>query len=539
MNIWEKIGVAIAGIAIVAGIAYHAVGTIPGSSAFTLLELSLKNPLKSSIAIVIDSSSTYAALKSKISRFRFDIIRDTGARVKIILPPSSQGWSNVAAVKSALAREYNSSNLVGAILVGDIPAPYFEYQHSGSTPSDWYYQDMSDKFIDEDGDWRFEREHYMTETDITRREIWTGRLKPPVGGAEGIEMLSKYLDRNHAYRTGQLAYDKQMLFFNSILINHKDDDIPDVTDDQYVDLVRQIGSYTGLYEPGQDKDVDYVYSDVLEEQKDQYLKKLSDVSYDFVFVNVHGSWGSQWLGENVYVSRQEIRDVKSKTFFVELASCSNGDFTAEDYFAGNLLFSGNTLVVAANSTVAMLMNSHRVGFLKGFQPLRLGVSFGQMSLNDNSFLVRHLFGDPTLQLRKKPSGPLPAVQVDGGIINFGPVKKGGKISLPVIFGNTGQSQLVVENLLLYESIDTEPLPENGPVGFVTYQAEGDSRWLQPIRVPPKTSTKVLFTISISKNLDLDLDPHISGGQYSATGAFFTNDPNQPYLELKFKAQIVN
>jgi hypothetical protein len=388
-----------------------------------------------SVAIFIDSN-TYPNLTNEIQRLKSDIINDLGVNVFIF----ADNWNDIEEIKDILIDKYNHEELIGAILIGDIPTAYFEYQNSGSVPTDRYFQDLSDNFIDVDGDGKFEREYYMWETDVMMREIWTARIKPPVGGSEAIVLLRNYLDRNHNYRTGNLTYEKKMLYYGSVSINQGG-----MSQDDYNDLVNQIDEYTGLYDS--DDDVNSIYDPYLEMQKRAYLTALMN-NYDFVFVNIHGTVWHQWLGENspgdqCVVHYNEIKEFRPQSFFSVLASCSNGDFTTENYFAGWYLFSGNSLIVQANTTVSMLTGANTMEFLKDYIPLGLGVTFGDMDKNDRSFLVSHILGDPTLILRPKPTGDLPRLSRYASEIDFGDVERGTIPRQYISFWNDGTAPLTI------------------------------------------------------------------------------------------------
>ena len=192
------------------------------------------------------------------------------------------------------------------------------------------------------------------------RDIWTGRLKPPLGRLDGIEMLRNYLDRNHKYRTGKLEFEKKMMYFGSVAINQNG-----MSEQDYFDLVNQINGFTELYES--DNDVNAFYNNSLEMEKQIYLSELSK-SYEFVFINIHGSATTQWLGNSTYVYYNEIKGARPDALFSVLASCSNGNFTQENYFAGWYLFSGNSLIVTGNTVVTMLIGSDSPEFLKDYVP---------------------------------------------------------------------------------------------------------------------------------------------------------------------------
>ena len=465
---------------------------------------------RSCVAIIIDSD-TYSGLASEVQRLGSDVEDDLQVRV-FILPDD---WSDIRRIKDVLIDKYNHDGLIGAILIGEIPTAYFEFQDSGAMPTDWYFEDLSDKFIDSDGDGKFEREYYAMETDITMRDIWTGRIKPPVGGSEGMTLLKDYFDRNHDYRTGSLTYSEKMLYFGSVAINQNDMNQAD-----YNDLVDQIDEFTGLYES--DDDVNSIYDTDLEVQKSAYLSELSN-SYDFVFVNIHGSVTTQWLGSSVSVYHNEIRDARPQGLFNVLASCSNGDFTRDNYLAGWHLFSGNSLVVMANSTVAMLVGATSVEFLRDYIPLGLGVTFGDMHRNDLSSLPVHLFGDPTLTLRPKPTGDLPALRLDMSSIDFGEVERGTKPQRYIVFTNKGNVQLKVSFKKGRFSIDGEAVI----LGYwdVFYYKHPDTGYLfRDFEVAPGQSKAVPFVFY----------PRSDGpsGRYSMVILFQTNDPENAYLRIR-------
>jgi hypothetical protein len=462
-----------------------------------------------SVVIIVDSG-TYGGAASEIDRLGADIANDLNVDVFVY----QNEWRNAADVKDLLTERYDRSGLIGAILIGEIPTAYSEYRDADVMPTDWYYQDLSDKFVDSDGDGKFEREYYSQETDVTMRDIWSGRIKPPVSGEEGIMLLKQYLDRNHQYRTGNLTYRRRMLYFGSIAINQ---DGMSKTD--YDHLVGQIDDYTGLYES--DEDVNSIYDTDLERQKQAYLTELSR-DYECVFVNIHGSSTSQWLGGSTSVSSSEVIRAQPKALFTVLASCSNGNFTRDDYLAGWYLFSGDSLVVMANSTVAMNVGATSVEFLKDYIQLGLGVTFGEMYKNDLSWLTAHLFGDPTLTLRPKPTGEVPRLDLDTSHLDFGSVASGTKPRRTIIFNNVGSSELKVSFKKGVFSIDGEAV-DIGYWDVFYYEHPDTGSMFRDFEVPAGSSKTVPFVFY----------PRSDGpvGRYSMTILFQTNAPESPYVRI--------
>jgi len=471
---------------------------------------------KRSVAIFVDADS-YSSLKEEIERLRADISRDLKAHVFVF----SDNWESISRIKDILVEKYNQDGLIGSVLIGEIPTAYFEYQNAGSTPSDWYFQDMSDKFVDSDGDGKFEKEYYRNETDVTMRDVWTGRIKPPVGGSEGIELLRKYLDRNHDYRIGRLSYDRKMLYFGSVAINQTG-----TCEEDYNNLVDQIREYTGLYDS--DEQVERIYDSDMEVQKQQYLSSLSG-SHDFVFVNIHGSATTQWLGGSTNIYHHEIIDAKPEALFTYLASCSNGDFTKANYLAGWQLFGGNGLAVLANSIVTMLVGASSPEFLKDYIPLGVGANFGSICMNDRSYLVTNLMGDPTLTLRPKPTGDLPELVLSRTEIAFGDVQRGAKPADYLLFENKGMSLLKITYHKARSSIDGE-WPQLDYWDVFYYKDPDTGSTFRSFEVQPGQSKTVPFTFY----------PRADGptGRYSMIIVFQTNDPASPYLSIKLSGTAI-
>lgn len=474
-----------------------------------------------SVSIFIDSN-THSNLTSEIQRLKSDIINDLKANVFIF----SDDWRDIKDIKDILIDKYNNDGLIGAIFIGQIPTAYFEYQNSGSNPTDRYFQDFSDNFIDVDGDGKFEREYYMDETDVMMREIWTGRIKPPVGRSEGIELLRDYLDRNHNYRTSNLSYDKKMLYYGSISINQDG-----MSQDDYNDLVNQIDDYTGLYES--DDEVDSIYDTDLEMQKRTYLTALKN-SYDFVFVNIHGTVWHQWLGElnpgdQCVVYYNEIKEFRPQPLFSVLASCSNGDFTTENYFAGWYLFSGNSLIVQANTTVSYLTGANTMEFFKDYIPLGLGVTFGDMDKNDRNFIVSHILGDPTLTFRPKSTGDLPSLSRYESEIDFGDVERGTTSQQYISFWNGGTATLTIRYKKAPFSINGEYV-NLGYWDVFYYEHPTTGETFRDFEVRPGKCKVVPFYFY----------PRADGpiGRYTMTILFQTNDPENPYMEIHLSGNAI-
>ncbi|HIH22040.1 MAG TPA: hypothetical protein HA222_05285 [Candidatus Diapherotrites archaeon] len=471
--------------------------------------------LKEKLVIIIIDSQINSQIRQEIETLKEDISKDLLANVEVY----SKDWKNIQEIRELLKTKYLYNGLIGAIFIGDIPTAYFEYQNTYVTASDWYFQDLDgDSYIDSDGDGLFEREFFIGWTDKTMRDIWLGRIKPPVSGAEGIELLKDYFKRDHAYRTGNLTFDRKMLHFGSIEINQTK-----ITLEEYLKLVNEIPAYTGFYESTDQ--IDYIYNSDLAQQKKDYLTKLSN-SYDFIFVNIHGSSTTQWLGANTEVGYDEIKLAKPNSIFSVLASCSNGKFTDENYFAGWWLFSGKSLAVTANSTISMLVGAMEVNFLADYRPLNLGVSFGEMQKNESSFLVTHLFGDPTLKFRNEQILDIPRAILEYEKIEFNNTNLGEKSQKTLRIKNTGKEVLKIYFMKAPGSINGKTTTESNLDywDFFYYEIPETGYTFRDFAIMPGETKEIPFFFYPRENSP--------SGQYSMTMYFQTNDPLKPFINLQ-------
>lgn len=166
-------------------------------------------------------------------------------------------------------------------------------------------------------------------------------------------------------------------------------------------LVDNIPNYTNLYRDSSYIDIAYALDP--EERKQGIIEKAKN-NYEIMIINVHGSPTSQWIGESTYIASEEIKNIKPGSLFIALESCSNGDFSNPNYIAGWYLFSGQSLLVKANSTVTFYVGAENYllrpeYFIEGYRPISNGSDFGEIYRVDNGGQQLLLFGDPTLSIR--------------------------------------------------------------------------------------------------------------------------------------------
>ncbi|MCP6726642.1 MAG: hypothetical protein KJI69_01200 [Patescibacteria group bacterium] len=385
-------------------------------------------PDNPSINLIVDQKF-YGELKYEINRLKSDIEKENKYNVKLY----SRNWENPKEIRNVLKNDYNTNGLIGAIFIGDIPITYKrikyaknervgikESYYSGYGISENYYRILHEEpWIegDEEGinttyyeDYP-ERQPYPN-LDFKKR-IWTARLLPPGNDlALKVEMLQRYLNRNHEYREGNRSYNG-FLFVDSLEDVYKYGSV----ESPFKKLAENIGMELEL---GDKSYGSYVYALNSDERKERILKEIQK-NYEISLLSIHGNSNIQEVGNGSLITRDEIHP---GSLFIDLASCSNGDISNENYLAGYYLFSGESLLVRANTVVTFYISNtffkdnpepyidgvHR-SLKRDYFPLAEGADFGTIFKRANMSGSQLLLGDPTLTLRNTSNLKTPKIAI--------------------------------------------------------------------------------------------------------------------------------
>ena len=162
------------------------------------------------VSIVVDRN-TYGSLRNKINQYAEDIQGYLGGtRTQIIVVDADVTPAQIATKNEELFYEGDGdevqSSLVGTILIGNIPIPMVSADGQ-MFPSVYPYVDFVNKtFIYNDRSGRYEKVTNMN-GNADAVEIWHGVINPAVGrawnGNADIDMIGGFLDKTHAFYTGQ------------------------------------------------------------------------------------------------------------------------------------------------------------------------------------------------------------------------------------------------------------------------------------------------------------------------------------------------
>ena len=378
-------------------------------------------------------------------------------------------------------------------------------------------------------------------TSSYERTAFTGRITPPVNATNTIALIGQYLDKDHAYRTGQIVFPKKMLLYPSAVV----DAINNGTDNAKNSLDTNIASSIASQSRYMSQDVDVVEDRDYPTSENNYLDKLKDNRYETALINIHGTPDGQFVSGyygNSVINAQDIINASPNILYVDLVSCSNGAFESPDYLAGWFLFSGDTLLVSAPSQDIAIG-----GFLADppaapvyFQPLSFlnsSVPLGNLFLHDNSLYLNQYFGDPTLKIQNNPT--IPQLEIEKSSIDFGSVGSAIQTSNISIENKSNQNAtllvlppftLTVDgNVSGTQSQPTIPVSGQDSQGF----SVASYNPFDTITIPPKQTIELPFQFSpaVFKN-----NNSIVNGKYFSTYTFLTSDPTQPYLDINLTAQ---
>jgi hypothetical protein len=166
------------------------------------IEIEKKVPveLEYNVAVIVDSM-IHNDLKSKLQRY-YDDVR---SKLKVEFIESHGNWGSIHSLRNHLKDLWQTQNISGAILIGYLPIPMWEYIHDDSKietcPIPIFYEDLDGDFADIDSNGYYDR-HYWGENDGP--EIWVSFIMPPI---IGNTIPSTHLDPNGALTGGGLQAD--------------------------------------------------------------------------------------------------------------------------------------------------------------------------------------------------------------------------------------------------------------------------------------------------------------------------------------------
>lgn len=346
--------------------------------------------------LVLIDSDVYDDIKDSIDQYVLDVGRDGY-------------WATIHVVHGGTPRDIRKfitrRSCVGVLLVGAIPAPWFEladdfHDVHSEFPCDLYYMDKNGTWNDPDNDGRFD-----SHAGNLDPEIWVGRLWTPTSDGNDATLLNDYFSRNHRYRLGLLGHARSALAYPDDDWQNFDDC---ALDEQFPSAV--IDTYT----------------DPITTDADLYKAEVNSLR-SWVQLCAHSSVHSHSLRVgtiNEHIPVAYFRDTNPpNAHFYNLFCCGPGRYTESDYLAGWYVFdqpgrgrNNGLTAIASSKSGSMLL------FEDFYRPMGQGDVIGDAYVHwwrsrgpDHELWERRWFyglvllGDPTLAWWKggvpKPEQP--------------------------------------------------------------------------------------------------------------------------------------
>jgi hypothetical protein len=325
-----------------------------------------------------------------------------------------------AALKNILISEWNTRNISGAIMIGDLPVAWYEMDEPPEWggahvefPIDLFFMDLDGAWGDQDSDGLYD--HHTDGTADMEADIWVGRLLAinlTNHGASERTMMNNYFDKNHRYRTGELRLlDKALAYIDNDWC---------MFGWEY-EVALAYPATDAVIDPSQTTREDYM----------QRVRESTDNRYQNLLICSHSSPWAHYLywGDGPYeyslFHNHEIEQIDVQVLFYNLFACSNARYVEEDDMGSWYTFQSTygLLSVGSTKTGSMLC------FFGFYEPLGNGATFGEAFLSwcvnyietcagDDSrpwFYGMALLGDPTLKLSRFLSGHTGDANSDGVI----------------------------------------------------------------------------------------------------------------------------
>ena len=428
--------------------------------------------LSHSFAIVIDNT-TYDKTEKSVIAYR-NAIQNDGLSCYVLV----ESKANPDEIKTEIKKLYNTEKYFeGIALVGDVPIPMIrDAQHLASAfkmdperfknfqrssiASDRFYEDfdLSFKFLHQDTS-NTKLFYYSLLPDgdqVIKKEIYSGRIKPPVDTAEKYQLIEEYLNRiarqktevheiqdmltyaGHGYHSESLAsweWDllsmreqfPQLYKSGSTIKNLNHASSNHMKKIILTELQKPELDVALIHAHGAD-DTQYLNGYPVPQNMKEYLesaklflrskiqgaaRRNKDINrYKEYYVHEYGipvEWmdnaledsvmqADSLLGASLDIYASDLKGIKTQPKFVMFDECYNGQFFHTPYIAGTYLFSGgNTIATVANSVNVKqdIWANEFLGLLSQ------GVRVGEWH-KTRVFLESHIIGDPTFHFYDVP-----------------------------------------------------------------------------------------------------------------------------------------
>jgi len=257
-------------------------------------------------------------------------------------------------LRAFLQQEYQEDSLVAALLIGNLPVPWFQLiddwnNNRRRDPDDGYEEFPCDLFLmDLDGVWQDSWVRYDTFDSLVPGmdsiyDTHVGNLAPEIGIARIYastigrqdSLIKLYLARCHQYRTGGLTVSDRALVY---------------IDDDWTPWSQEWNSYVGYLYPQR-----VFIADSEQTRIRDYKPRLDSAAYQWIQLCAHSWPGGHAMkynhGQNWdWFYAESIPRINPEACFYNLFACSNARFIEHGYCGGRYVFQSTSGLGAIGST---------------------------------------------------------------------------------------------------------------------------------------------------------------------------------------------
>jgi len=346
---------------------------------------------------VIVNKDLYPSIKTSVDQYVADLKSVQGKDVWLEKDNFTE-VNTVAQLKDALKSHFQTDNLEGAVLIGDLPIPIYNLDNDKFS-CDHYYQDMN-------GTWTGSGNTFTNHTGDTKGEIWISRITASVlenygGFGNEIDIVNKYFGRV-AKRMGGHDTQERTYVIAGMYWEWKGLEAENIGDLDYDSA--KIDKYRSTADNSTSNN---------ECGKKWLAAIVSGREYGYIYS--HSSPTSHSVG----VSIKTQRDSAINCRFYNSYACSNGDYEQANMVGAYALSDQGLVCVGSSKTGSMIPGSFRYYN----RPLGAGKSFGESFLqwyNDKGINDKYwhygmnLQGVGTLHLKPYSSTPYLSLSTPNG-----------------------------------------------------------------------------------------------------------------------------
>ncbi len=383
------------------------------ASGYVWAGINVPAPAQRGKVILVIEQSAAAALAARIDQLKADLAADRWTVAQLIVNREA----SPAHVRDAIRREHQAGPGHSLYLLGAVPvaksgryAP--DYHEKRPMPTDAYYGDVDGVWPDADNDGVFDLDALPSDVDLAVGRVDFRGLAETTPGLSEHDLLARYLDKVHAFRTGATRFEAAGVISDRVGVDYG-----------RVPAAGAFRGFAALYGP---ENITVADAEDNADSAQRWLSHLQKRRYGWAFVAGGGSFDflsyAGHEGQYHGVSSATMAKDSTAAFYLMFGSylvewdrsrsilraalaSPNGGFGAAWSGRPNFIIHPMALGATIGECVRLTQNNDGVSYLSPINAFQRGVHINWM-------------GDPTLRLSYQelpvttPSTPATGIRLD-------------------------------------------------------------------------------------------------------------------------------